>query len=505
MKSAITPERWKQINDLFLAALEREGAAREQFLVEAAARDAELVAEVRSLLARHDSVGDFMDKPAWAEDPTLVLTLVDGTELGPYRIVREIGRGGMGVVYEAHDMTLGRSVAVKVLPPEYARDPNRRRRLEQEARAAGQLNHESVAIVHAFQELDGMLVLVTELVRGETLRDEIRRGALGVDKLLPTLIQLASGLAAAHEAGIVHRDFKPENVMRCANGRVKILDFGLARQIDPDAATKSRITVASVAMGTPGYMAPEQFSGSSVGPSADVWAFGVVAWELATGKNPFGATTAELLEMAALIMSGKRVTAPHIILPVPGLEPVLRRCMQMKPEERYPSAKELLAALEGLRFAADAPRSDALWWWQFHQVAMSVLIAAMPVLTWFLRRWNLTMGPPMFLAVLALATVSVTIRLNLTFTSRVQIEHLADQRRRTYRPLVIAECLLALLLLVSAAFVAGPQDTIAAVLVTLAIVIVASLGVIEPATTAAALPAGSDETQKTAIGSQIPK
>ena len=212
----------------------RAGAARQRLLDRTAATDAALADEVRSLLAVHTASDQrFLEEPAWAVAPTLAFeaepAMAAGTDIGPYRIVKEIGRGGMGVVYEAEDTRLRRTVALKALPAEYARDPVRRERLTREARAAASLTHPSIATIYALEEQDGSLYLVSELVRGQTLRDELARGPLPPERLLPTLIELASGLAAAHAAGIVHRDFKPENIVRCLDGRVKILDFGLAR------------------------------------------------------------------------------------------------------------------------------------------------------------------------------------------------------------------------------------------------------------------------------------
>jgi hypothetical protein len=495
----VTPQRWRQINDLFHKAAEREAPARQQLLEETSRTDPELAAEVRSLLAVHESADGLLEEPAWAVDPTLILEtaapLATGTVLGPYRIVREIGRGGMGVVYEAEDTRLLRPVALKVLPREYARDPLRRERLTREARAAAALAHPSIATVHALDEVDGTLFLVSELVRGETLREELRRGAVPPVALVPTLVQLASGLAAAHDAGIVHRDFKPENIVRCPDGRVKILDFGLAHMTDPGMATEWRLTQAGMAIGTPGYMSPEQLAGQEVDARTDVFAFGVVAWELATGTHPFGTNAAELLARMTDLMEGRPVTAAGPGLPVPALEPLLRRCMRRAPGERYRSAGEILVDLERIRtnpssggiVTTQGEAGGGLWWWQFHQGLMAAVIASMPVAAWFLRRWDPAVGSRVFLLVLALATVSVTIRLNLFFTSRVHPSHLSSQRGRVFKAMTAAEVVLGLVLLVSAAVVRGPHDALAGTLVTLAVVMLASLVIIEPATTAAAL------------------
>jgi predicted Ser/Thr protein kinase len=495
----VTPERWREINELFHAALELQGAARQSLLDRTAASDPALASEVRSLLAvHHSSDRQFLEEPAWAVAPTLAFDggppIATGTDIGPYKVVREIGRGGMGVVYEAEDTRLRRTVALKALPAEYARDPVRRERLTREARAAASLTHPSIATIYALEELGGSLYLVSELVRGQTLREELARGPLPPERLLPTLIELASGLAAAHAAGIVHRDFKPENIVRCLDGRVKILDFGLARL----ATSEPRLTQTGTTLGTPGYMPPEQLAGQDVDARTDVFAFGVVAWELATGVHPLGASAADLMGRMADLLDGKTLT-PVGTLPLAGLEPILRRSLRRNAAERYRSAEFILPELQALRITGTSPVMEAappassrspLWWWQFHQGIVAVVIGAMPVAIWFVRESHRTAGIRLFLAVLALSTVAVTIRLNLLFTSRVNFPHLAAHRRRLYRPLAIVEVLLGALLLVGAAFVAGENDALASILVTLAVATVASLGVIEPATTAAGVGEG---------------
>ena len=495
----MTRERWRQVNALFHAAMERDAAGRQVLLDETAHTDPELAAEVRSLLAVRGSTWEqFMDQPAWAVAPELALDppgpSLDGTAVGPYRVIREIGRGGMGVVYEAEDTRLRRPVALKALPAQYTRDPGRRERLTREARAAAALTHPAIATIYALDEFDGVLYLVSELVRGETLREELRRGALAETRLLPTLIQLASGLAAAHTAGIVHRDFKPENIVRCGDGGVKILDFGVARIRDAKAVTELRLTQTGMAIGTPGYMAPEQMEGKDVDARTDVFAFGVVAWELASGTHPFGTSAAELVARMADMLDGRPATGAGPALQIRGLEAVLRRCLRRDPAERFASAAEVLTALEGLRTTPATPPVEAtaapdraLWWWQFHQGLMAIVIASLPVATWFVRRWDTRVGTMLFLAVLALSTISVTIRLNLLFTSRVHQARLASQRARVYTAMASAETLLGLVLLASAALVAGTNIGLAAILVTLAVATVTSLGIIEPVTTAAAL------------------
>jgi hypothetical protein len=493
----VTPERWRQVNELFHAAVERTPAERRVLLDVTARSDPELAADVQSLLAAHDS-GHWLEQPAWSAAPELLLeadgVFEAGTLAGPYRIEREIGRGGMGIVYEAEDVRLRRRVALKAIPAPFARDPVRRERLMREARAAAALSHPAVATVYALDEIDGTLCLVSELVRGETLREEIRRGPLQADRLRATLAELASGLAAAHAGGIVHRDFKPENIIRCADGHVKILDFGLARTTDQGAVTELALTQAGIALGTPGYMAPEQLAGRSVDARADVFAFGVVGWELSTGSHPFGVHAVVIAGSSDEAFEHETHSTAIAAIPIPGLDGILRRCLCRDPADRYASAVEVSAAL-GQLDSRGAPEPDAsgarhdraLSWWQLHQVSMSGVVAAAPVAGWFVRRSEAMPGSAIFLASLALATIAVAIRLNLLFTSRTQRSRLRAQRARVFRSLVWAETALSLLLAAAAALVAGAHDALAAVLVGLATVTLVSLWFIEPATTAAAL------------------
>jgi hypothetical protein len=492
----VNSTRWRQINDLFHAALDREPATRDAFLDTAARQDPDLVREVRSLLASSQRAGGFLDEPAWGIGAHLVLdddrAPVEGRQIGAYVIEREIGRGGMGVVYAARDTKLGREVALKALAPEYARDPVRRERLTREARAAAALSHPAIATIFALEEMDDSLYLVSELVDGRTLREELRDGALPREKLLDTLMQVASALAAAHARGIVHRDLKPENVIRRIDGQIKVLDFGLAR-FGPgrDTPTLTRLTVSGMALGTPGYMAPEQLSGGTVDVRADVFAFGIVAWELATGEHPFGADAATLLARMTELMQGRTLPISRS-LPVTALQPIVRRCLHARAEERYPSARELLEDLRSI--AAVAPQASeppqapaAFWWWQFHQAAMAVVTGLTPIPVWLVRHWAAEpYGMWTFFATLVLATASVTLRGNLLFAARVYPSTVPAHRARLHPVIAAAEACLTAVLLASAALVAGPHDVTAALLVSVAIVIIASLGLIEPTTTVAA-------------------
>ena len=483
-------ERWKQIAALFHAALELDPQARAVFVREAGRTDPALGREVESLLRAHDSSTGFLETPAWGVAPELMfedqeLTLA-GRTLGPYKVLEEVGRGGMGIVYAAEDTRLGRKVALKALPPDYTSDPARRERLRREARAAASLTHPSIATVFALEELDGGLYIVSELVRGRTLRDELSDGPLPPDRLRATLLDIADALAAAHSAGIVHRDLKPENIIRCPDGRVKILDFGLARPAnEASGPTVTRLTVPGAAAGTPGYMAPDQLAGGTIDPRADFFAFGVLATELATGEHPFGPDSAAMVERMAQLMNGESL--PHSgTWSAPELQQIVRRCLRAAPGERYPSGTALAAALRAARPGQPASGQSSLWWWQFHQVAIALALVGMPGAAWAARQAiTAPAGSRLFFAALMLATVSVTARMNLVFTSRVHPAGLGRQRARIFPWVIGVDAALALLMIAAALMLQG-RDALAGLMITLGTIILLSLAFIEPATTRAA-------------------
>ncbi|PYR76662.1 MAG: hypothetical protein DMF86_11635 [Acidobacteria bacterium] len=232
----MTPERWRRIQQIFDAAIECDHAGRDAILARTAAEDPTLASDVRSLLDSHARTGTFLESPAWTVAPELLQPSpeIPRDQIGPYRVLEEIGRGGMGIVYAAEDTRLGRIVALKALPTEFGRDPVRRERLAREARAAAAVAHPSIATVFALEEIDGHLYIASELVRGQSLRHELSHGALPVGRAIATAIDIADALDAAHQQGVVHRDLKPENVVRRLDGGIKVLDFGLRR--DADAA-----------------------------------------------------------------------------------------------------------------------------------------------------------------------------------------------------------------------------------------------------------------------------
>ena len=282
--------------------------------------------------------------------------LTQGTKLGPYEILGTIGAGGMGEVYRAKDPRLKRDVAIKVLPSSYSTDAERLRRFEQEAQAAGALNHPNITAVYEFGTHEGSPFIVTELLDGETLRLRLSGGALPVRKATDYAIQAAKGLAAAHEKGIVHRDLKPENLFITNDGRVKILDFGLAKltQADGAAGPQTNLPTATgggtepgVVMGTLGYMSPEQVKGKSADARSDIFSFGAILYEMLSGSRAFHRETAAETMSAILREEPPDLSATNKSVQ-PGLERVVRHCLEKSPAERFHSAHDLAFDLEAI-------------------------------------------------------------------------------------------------------------------------------------------------------------
>src|SRR2546428_6886190 len=267
------------------------------------------------------------------------LTLSAGSRLGPYEIVAPLDAGGMGEVYRARDPRIGREVAIKILPDLWSRDRNRLRRFEQEARAAGGLSHPALLTIHDVGEHEGTPYLVSELLEGETLRRRLHAGPLSPRRAIEYAIQIARGLAVAHGKGIVHRDIKPENIFITKDGRVKILDFGLAKV---EVATSQEKTAPGGVMGTAGYMSPEQVRGEDVDQRSDIFSLGSVLHETLTGTAPFKR------DSGVETMSAILTADPPEIQTSPGLQRVVSRCLEKHREARFQSAADLAFHLENL-------------------------------------------------------------------------------------------------------------------------------------------------------------
>jgi eukaryotic-like serine/threonine-protein kinase len=278
------------------------------------------------------------------------MPLAPGARLGPYEVLAPLGAGGMGEVYRARDVRLRREVAVKVLPEGLSQDQDRLRRFEQEALAASALNHPNILTIHDIGSHSGFPYVVFELLEGQTLRERLSRGALPQDKAIDYAIQVANGMAAAHGKGIVHRDLKPDNIFVTTDGRVKILDFGLAKLTHPEretdrsseAETFTVGTEAGVVMGTVGYMSPEQVRGLPADARSDLFSFGTVLYEMLSGRRPFsGPSSAETL--SAILRDEPAPLSPGSASP--ALERVVRRCLEKGPEGRFQTARDLAFAL----------------------------------------------------------------------------------------------------------------------------------------------------------------
>jgi len=355
------PERWKQIDQLLEAALDRPPGERAAFLNQACAGDEALRRGVESLLSSDGQASSFIEAPAFevaaeflAEDQTQTLV---GQQIGRYRVLSLLGTGGMGEVYLAQDSRLGRKVALKLLPASFTNDQERVRRFEQEARAASSLNHPNICVIHEVGETDdGRHYITMEYIDGVTLRQRMTNLQMRLAEALDIAIQVASGLSAAHQAGIVHRDVKPENIMLRTDSYIKVLDFGLAklterRQISADTESPAIATVktdAGVVMGTASYMAPEQARGLEVDARTDIWSLGAALYEMVAGRAPFeGATTSDVI---VSILEREPLPLEHHRSGVPTeLQKIVSKALSKNREDRYQTVEELVIDLKSLK------------------------------------------------------------------------------------------------------------------------------------------------------------
>jgi serine/threonine protein kinase len=357
----MTPERWQKVDEVLQAALDRAPRERAAFLKEACAGDAELQIEATSLISAYDAAADFIEEPAIAHDAEVLISSHQlsnvGREIGPYKIIKRLGGGGMGEVYLAQDRRLDRQVALKILPAYFVSDDARLRRFQTEARAASALNHPNILTIHEVGELEGVHFIATEFIDGQTIRELIRTGKLSLEEVSDIAVQLLCGLSAAHAAGIVHRDIKPENIMRRGDGIVKILDFGVAKLIEqtPSAVSPSATSITEVEteigvlVGTIAYMSPEHIRCLPVDERTDTWSSGVVLHEMLTHQRPFdGATRADII---VSILEREPAPLSASVDPgseLPAMQRVVSKALRKDASERYQTAAEMLADLKAV-------------------------------------------------------------------------------------------------------------------------------------------------------------
>ena len=374
------PERWEQIEQLYEAALRLEAGRRAAFLARACAGDEALRQEVATLLASDAQAGSFLAAPAAEVVARSVAAEVGpppvGRQIGHYQVLSLLGAGGMGEVYLALDTRLGRKLALKLLPAQFTADADRLRRFEREARTASALNHPNIMTIHEIGEFEGTHYIVTEYVEGETLRERMTgapRQRMKLPEALEIAVQVAAALSAAHEAGIVHRDIKPENVMVRRDGYVKVLDFGLAKLIEPSllsldsqASTAAKVgTGSGVVLGTPRYMSPEQARGQKVDARTDIFSLGVMLYEMIAGRAPFeGATPSDVI--AAILTTEPPPLADNAPQAARELELLVGKALRKDREGRYQVVKDLLLDLKDLKQELESatrqarvPRSEA--------------------------------------------------------------------------------------------------------------------------------------------------
>jgi serine/threonine protein kinase len=362
----MTSARWQQIDQLFHATLECDSTDRATFLAQACEGDESLRREVESLIKAHQQSASFMEEPANDIAAELLsgreTALAAGMFVGHYQIVSLLSESGMGEVYLARDVRLGRQVAFKRLPAQFTLDADRVRRFEQEARAVSALNHPNIVTIHEIGRSNSLLFITTEFINGQTLR-QCLAGRMTLDKVLDVATQIASALVAAHAAGIMHRDIKPENIMIRPDGYVKVLDFGLAKLVEQknksflglqESTVGQHQTVKGLILGTVNYMSPEQAKGEPTDQRTDIFSLGVVIYEMLTGRTPFAGdstseTFANLINQAPQPLSRFGANVPE------ELQRIVLKLLRKDVDERYQTMKEVLA---DLKYLFEKLRSD---------------------------------------------------------------------------------------------------------------------------------------------------
>lgn len=498
-------DRWPRVAALFHEARQRHGRERNAYLEDACGGDSGLKAEVEALLGADTEAEEFLSGSGPGVASLLLgdapAEMPASTMVGPYRVQRPLGRGGMGIVYLAEDTRLARPVTLKILHPQDAADEKRRERLRLEARAAAALVHPNVATVHALEETSGHLFIVSEYVPGQTARERLDAGGpMNVAESIDVALQAARGLDAAHRHGIIHRDLKPENILIGHDGVVRILDFGIARTMT-SGPPRQRLTATGVMVGTPGYMAPEQLEGAPGDVRSDLFALGTVLYELVSGTNPFQGKTASSTAARILTVDPLPLSSLNPLSP-PPLDAIVSRCLKKDPARRPASAADVAGDLESLaRAIADgtaasesgrgAPNAErpARALWRIHQVVLVGLLSMLAIGGWWLAAW---VGAPvryaLFATVLALAVADGTMRVHLLFVERQTPAAILRQLARVRAWLMRIDLLLALVVTLAASRIVSEHQAAGTMMLAVAVGMAVAAWVIEPATTEAAFP-----------------
>jgi hypothetical protein len=487
----VTSEQWARVKAHFNEGVVVAPESRSEWLAALGEPDEDVRREVAALIAAHDASAGFLEQPievdprdlvgAFGEDVAGVsvrTSLAPGTRVGDYEIRREIGRGGMGIVYLAHDVHLFRPAALKSVPTVVAGDGVVLQRLRREAQAAAAVSHPGIALVYALIETSHGHFIASEYIPGRTLRDELAGRSLEPARAVRIAIDIVDALRAAHDAGVIHRDLKPENVLLTPGGTVKVIDFGIARL---DRVDVTVLTMSGGVQGTPGYMAPEVFvSGGAVDARADIYAVGVMLAEMLLGRHPMEQGLAGI---------------------PPLLMPIVRRCLESDRERRYGSARDLLFDLKRLSATMQADSSaeadvrpetvssDVRWWWQFHQGTAAVVYWMLAVPVWYAREIiGGTAARSLFFLALGALLVASILRLHLWFTSRTNQTEFFRLRGRQQTLVLAGDLLFAAALVASGVLVGDALISLAVLLVAAGVGAAVVAVFVEPSTARSAFP-----------------
>jgi hypothetical protein len=499
-----------RLTDIFIRVLQAEPSRRDALVRELCGDDALLTRDITELVAAAERAPSTAGMIRTALSPDEPPALAPGTEIRGYAIERQMASGGMGVVYLARDIALDRRVAIKALKPSIAGDAEYRRRLKHEAQLMAQLaGHPNIATVHALIDDGEGLYIVEECLPGPTLREHLARGTLPVSEAMEVGVAVLRALGAAHQQNIVHRDLKPENVMRTSAGGWKVLDFGIAKLQGPDPRTTLHQTRVDQRLGTPLYMSPEQLRGETVDGRSDLFAFGILLYELLTRRHPFTRRS----DLAALSTWTAVLNEPPLpfdaeeIHRLPsGLPDVIARCLEKEPGRRWSSAEDLEAALQNVRTGGQppvrlSPPHEAVMWWQFHEATAAVVYWLTLIPIWQVRPWigrtelpiggvTLALDARTLLLVL-ISTVAVlsVLRLSFVFVCRNKPSQIHEHHARAIRWVKAGDLVFAASLVVAGVTISAEHQGWALLLVSLGLGSFVSAWFIEPLTERDALEA----------------